>query len=115
MVAAFLVISGLFFFRHKDAGAVYSLAASCAFFITGLALPGFLRTVYIAWMRLAVILSWINTRIILGVLFYVVFTPAGLVMRLFRIDLLERKEKKETYWRKKEKIDFNPSNYERRF
>jgi hypothetical protein len=36
-------------------------------------------------------------------------------MRLFRIDLLETKKKKGTYWKKKEKVDFNLLNYERRF
>jgi len=48
-------------------------------------------------------------------MFYLVFTPVGLAMRLFRIDLLERNKNKESYWKKKEKVDFNPLNYERRF
>ena len=48
-------------------------------------------------------------------MFYLIFTPIGLVMKLFRIDLLERKKREGTYWKKKEKVDFNPLNYERRF
>jgi len=48
-------------------------------------------------------------------MFYLIFTPLGLFMRLFNIDLLEIRKEKDTYWKKKEKMDFNPVNYERRF
>lgn len=115
MGIAFLVISGLFLFRQKHTVAVYGLAVSCAFFITGSLLPALLKPVYIIWMRFAFILGWINTRIILIVIFYLVFTPVGLLMRLLRIDPLKRRGKCATYWEEKEKIDFNISNYERRF
>lgn len=115
MGIAFFVISGLFLFRQKYAGAVYSLIISCVFFITGSALPALLKPVYIIWMRLAFILGWVNTRIILIIMFYLIFTPIGLFMRLFRIDPLERKKKKSTYWKNKEQAGFNPLNYERRF
>ena len=81
----------------------------------GLVLPGFLEPVYIVWMRFASILGWINTRIILVIIFYLVFTPLGLLIRLFRIDLLERGNKLDSYWKKKEKTGFNPLDYERRF
>jgi hypothetical protein len=115
MGTAFLVITGLFFFRHKYTAAAYSFVISDLFFIIGLVVPVFLKLAYIVWMRLALILAWVNTRFILTILFYLVFTPIGLVMRLFRIDLLERKKNKGTYWKKKQKVDFNPLNYERRF
>ena len=115
MGIVFLVISGLFFFRHKYISVAYSFVVSCLFFIMGLVAPTFLKRIYIVWMNFASILAWINTRIILIILFYLIFTPIGLVMRLFRVDLLERKKNKGTYWKKKQKVDFNPSNYERRF
>jgi hypothetical protein len=115
MGIALMVTSGLFFFREKHTGTLFSLLASGIFFITGLVSPVLLKPVYIIWMRFAFILGWINTRIILVILFYLVFTPFGLFMRLFRIDLLERKKKEGSYWKPKEKIDFNPINYERRF
>lgn len=115
MASVFLVISILFFFRHKYNAAVNSLAVSCVFIFMGLISPVLLRPVYIAWMRFAFILGWINTRVILVVLFYLVFTPIGLLMRLFRVDLLERKNKADSYWKKKEKTDSGPLGYERRF
>ncbi len=114
MFAAFLVISGLLFFRHKS-GALPLLVISFMFLIGGMFLPFFLKPVYIGWMRLAFALGWVNTRIILIVLFYLIFTPIGLVMRLLRIDLLERSKSKGSYWKQKEKLVFNPLDYERRF
>ena len=80
-----------------------------------LILSNLLKQIYKAWMCFARILSWINTRIILVILFYLIFAPIGLVMRLLKIDLLERHKDKESYWKNKERIDFNPLNYERRF
>jgi hypothetical protein len=56
----------------------------------GLVLPVALRPVYKIWMRFAEALGWVNTRIILGVVFYLMFVPIGLVMRLFN-DPMRRK------------------------
>lgn len=115
MGVALLIFAGLFFFRHKYAPALNCLIVSGVFFAGRFAFPLWLKPVYILWMRLAFILGWVNTRIILVILFYLVFTPVGLIMRLFKADLLELREKRETYWKKKEKTEFNASSYERRF
>ena len=115
MGAVFLVISGVFLFQQKYIGVMYSLLVSCVFSIMGLVLPVLLKPVYIVWMRFAFILGWINTRIILVILFYLIFTPAGLLMRLFKIDLLERNNRADSYWKKKEKTGCDPLDYERRF
>ena len=115
MAIAFFAISSLFFLRQKHAAAVENLIASCVFLISGLVYPVLLKPAYIIWMRFAFLLGWINTRIILIILFYLVFTPAGLLMRLFRVDLLERKNKTDSYWKKKEKTGGGPLDYERRF
>ena len=55
-----------------------------------LAWPGSLTQIYRLWMTVGEILGWINTRIILGVLFYLVFTPLGLYMRLRGKDPMRR-------------------------
>jgi hypothetical protein len=53
--------------------------------------PASLRLVYDLWMKLAVVLSWINTRIILGLAFFIIFVPLGLMMRVFANDPMRRK------------------------
>ncbi len=41
-------------------------------------------------MKIGHMLGWVNTRVILGIFFYVLLTPMGLVMRLFRADPMRR-------------------------
>ncbi|CAK8723315.1 SxtJ [Candidatus Electronema halotolerans] len=43
-----------------------------------------------AWMFLGHILGWINTRIILGIVFLLIFTPTALVFRLLGKDPMRR-------------------------
>lgn len=57
----------------------------------GVVMPAALGPVYRVWMKFGHIMGAINTRLILGLLFYVVFTPIGLVMRLFRWDPMRRR------------------------
>ncbi|MCX5703093.1 MAG: SxtJ family membrane protein [Candidatus Omnitrophica bacterium] len=116
MATAFLVITAFILFRHKRI--VLSTASiSVIFFVLAFILPSLLKPIYIFWMRLAFVLSWINTRLILCVMFYLIFAPVGLVMRLFGVDLLDRKieKNKESYWKDKEGKEFNPLDYERQF
>jgi hypothetical protein len=56
----------------------------------GLAWPRSLTYVYRLWMRVGEVLGWINTRLILGAIFYLLFTPLGLYMRLRGKDPMRR-------------------------
>jgi len=58
--------------------------------LSALIVPGYLRPVYIVWMRFAEMIGWINTRIILTVIFFLIFLPFGLIMRVFN-DPMSRK------------------------
>jgi multisubunit Na+/H+ antiporter MnhG subunit len=103
MGTAFLVISLLVFWKRGSFPFPLSYI-SLAFFVLAFAIPRSLKLLYILWMKLAFVLSWVNTRIILVLMFYLLFTPISLVMRLLGKDLLERKieKDKESYWHKKE-------------
>ncbi len=57
----------------------------------GLIAPESLRPVYSGWMKLGMLLSKITTTIILGVVFFVVMLPIGLLVRVFRSDPMARK------------------------
>jgi hypothetical protein len=57
----------------------------------GLIAPNSLRPVYKIWMRFGLMLSKITTPIIMGLVFYVVITPFGLMRRLFGDDPMARK------------------------
>jgi predicted membrane protein len=56
----------------------------------GLVAPTSLRPVHYWWMRFALLLSKITTPIILGVVFYLLVTPIGLIMRMLGKDPMKR-------------------------
>jgi hypothetical protein len=57
----------------------------------GLIAPISLRPVYRTWMKFGLLLSKITTPIVLGIVFYLVVMPMGLVMRLFGHDPMARR------------------------
>ena len=61
------------------------------FFAWGLIAPSSVRLFYRLWMRFGFVMNVIVTRIILGVVFYVVILPFGLAFRLRGRDSLHRK------------------------
>jgi len=59
-----------------------------------------LHPLYRAWMALAHVLAYINTRILLGVIYFVILAPIRGVMSLLRRDPLQRRidRRRESYW-----------------
>ena len=86
-----------------------ALLTATGMLLVGLAVPRMLKMPYKAWMTLAMVLGHIMTRVVLGVVFFLVVTPLGLIMRLFGRDPMNRKLDPEasTYWLRREKED-NP-------
>ena len=117
MFSAICVAVGAYSWYH--AGHAWPwLAGGAAFFLaTGLFIHPVLRPVFIVWMKFAHVLGWINTRILLGVFFYIILTPAGLVMRLFGKDPMERKLDRavQSYWIIRKPEPFDPKRYEQVF
>lgn len=62
--------------------------------VPALVMPSVLKPVYTTWMKIGHGIGWVNTRIILGVLFYILVLPMGLFMRLFGKDPMARKRDK---------------------
>ena len=78
--------------------------------IIGLTSPRLLYYPYKFWMKLGLTLGWVNSRIILGLVFIIVLLPISVVMRLIGYDPLQTKFKKlKTYRenRKNHKKDLN--------
>jgi len=60
------------------------------FAVPALVYPPLLRPFNALWLKIGHVLGWINTRIILGVVYFVVFLPAGLLLRALRKDPMRR-------------------------
>jgi hypothetical protein len=62
-----------------------------ALIVCGAIFPAALRYPFAIWSAAGKLLGWLNTRLILALLFYLVVTPMGLVMRLMGRDPMARK------------------------
>ena len=58
--------------------------------VLGAVLPQVLAPVHKGWMWVGHVLGWINTRILLGVVFYGLVTPIGIVFRLLGKDTMRQ-------------------------
>lgn len=117
LFAVVFALIGLYML-YRGSGHWYVLPfVGVLFLVAGFVGYPLLRPVYLGWMKFAFVLGWLNTRILLGLFFYLVMTPIGAGMRLFGKDLLDEKiEKSRTsYWQKREKTEFDPARCERLF
>lgn len=74
---------------RTTAGAILGVVA-VLLLVPALTRPSLLRIPSAAWWRLAGWLGWINSRILLVLIFALVLWPVGLILRLLRVDLLMR-------------------------
>ena len=69
---------------------MWPLIAAAILAAMAIILPASLGPVYNVWMRFAEALGWVNTRIILSVIFFLLLFPLGMIMRIFN-DPMRRK------------------------
>ena len=76
-----------------------------------------LEPLYRAWMKGAHFIGTAFTGILLCVIFYLVFAPVGIVLRILRKDLLDQKMEagKMTYWQKIEIKKFDQKSYQQQY
>ena len=111
-----LVISGFLFWKEKESFQIF-LAIGIILFLIAISIPAVLKPVYWIWMIFAIILGWVMTRVILSLLFYVVFTSIGLALRFFGKQFLELRwdKSKDSYWNFKTNEHLQKEKYEKQF
>lgn len=67
---------------------LWALGPGAALMIVGTLLPAVLAPIFKGWMWIGHVLGWINTRILLGLVFYGMVTPIGIVFRLMGKDAM---------------------------
>lgn len=84
---------------YKNAGYQYTLGVAMFFLLSGLLVPTILRPIEFVWMKLALVLGAIMTRVILTLTFVLAVTPLGILMRLTGKDPLSLKDRdRSSYW-----------------
>jgi len=114
-----LILAGIFGFLipyiKRNEVNVWLLGIGLTLFVAGLVFPAILKYPYILWMRIGELLGWINTRIILGIIFYVLITPIGLLKKIFGTDSMRRKLSKELVTYRVPSEVRNPKDMEKPF
>jgi hypothetical protein len=98
--AAFLCVIGLVPLIHHGHIRLWALVAAAVFLVVALVVPRILQPLNHLWFLLGRLLHRIVNPLVMGVLFYVVITPAALLIRLAGWDLLslKRDPKAQSYW-----------------
>jgi|SRR6185503_11891625 len=96
----FTLVAGLRVWRGDTGTATTVIAVTGVVIgLLGLVRPAAIRYVYTGWMIAAFPIGWTISRIIVTLLFFVVFTPFALVFRLMGRDALRRRRHTlTTYW-----------------
>ena len=91
MVGGIFLILGLWpSLWRGEAPRLWALIPGLLLVVLGISLPGSLKRAHRVWMLVGHVVGWVNTRIILGIVFYGLITPMGMVMRLFGWDSMRR-------------------------
>ena len=100
--AAFVVLAAIGAWRGHVVLPVVLAAVGLVLGVAGLAIPGRLGPVHRAWMRGAHAISKVTTPLFLGLMYLLVMTPAGLVMRALGRNPLRHGESGGGYWIRRE-------------
>lgn len=96
--AAFLALSGLLWWRGKHSAALVFLALGAVLVLAGLVAPARLGPIQRAWMGFARLLSLVTTPIFMGIVYFLVLTPTGWLMRLFGRNPIRRTPSEGSFW-----------------
>ncbi len=85
---------------------IWSIIVSIIFLILGLLNSKILTPFNKLWMRIGIFLGAIVSPIVMGIVYFGVITPIGIILKLFGKDVLNLKidKNKNTYWTLKKKI-----------
>ena len=87
---------------------IWTLWVSIPTLICAISMPRLLFYPYRYWMILGSILGWVNSRIILGIVFLLILQPISIIMKLFNYDPLKKHSNNKKSYRevvKNKKID----------
>jgi Na+/proline symporter len=112
--AAFALLGGLLWWRGHAVGALASIVVATVVAAAGLIIPARLEPVERAWMKLAHALSWVTTPLFMGVVYFLVITPIGIVRRSLGRSALHRSRAAPSYWVARD-ITARRSDLERQF
>lgn len=101
------LLTGLLLYKGSS-NWFYVFAVGSVFTVLSIFYPKALRRVEALWMLFGEKMSFIMTKVVLAITYFLLITPLAIIVRLFGVDLLKIKAKnreKKSYWIIKEKDD----------
>lgn len=116
LVGGVLAAIGGLMLWHQKTAYPYFLGTGAALIVLGVLAPSVLKPVQKAWMTFALLMGFVMTRLILGVIFFVVLTPIALIVKLTGKKFLDLsfKNEAETFWVEHRQIT-DKAEYENQF
>lgn len=98
---AFLLLAGIFLWRDRATLMWISTTLGGLLVLGGLTVPGRLGPLYDAWMRMALAISRVTTPVFMAVVYFVVLTPTGVLMRLFGRHPIRHSRRDDSFWQRR--------------
>ena len=90
---------------------IWSIIISLIFLILGLINSKFLSPLNKAWFKFGLILGSVIAPVVMGIVYFLVVTPTGLIMKALGKDILGlKRNKNNTYWLEKDNSNNNLKN-----
>ena len=107
----FFLIVGTYPIFFQGELRIWSLIVSIIFLLLGIINSRFLTPLNLLWFKFGMLLGRIVSPIVMGLVFFLVVTPTGLIMRILNKDLLRLKKKNiKTYWIERSSIKSDMKN-----
>jgi hypothetical protein len=111
----FLIASMYFLFKEINMAFFVLGTCSIVFFLVTLFKAEILRPLNKLWMGFGLVLGMIVSPIVMGAIFFIIFTPIGILMRFFgRDELLLQFKTKPSYWTKRNE-DIHSNSFRSQF
>ena len=93
----FLII-GLYPLKSEGLIRIWSVVLSLVFLIITIIRPNLFTFINKLWIQFGILLGKIISPIIMGLVFFFVVTPIGILVRIFKKDVMGLKRGANTYW-----------------
>ena len=101
----FLLIISIFPLLNNEDIRIWAITLSIVFLILGLTNSSILTPLNKLWFKFGILLGSFVSPIVMGLVFFLVVTPTGIIMRVFGKNLLNlKRNNKKSYWIKKKEL-----------
>ncbi len=117
LIVFFAIVAAVIYQKTSSVPASITIVVVASIIgLLGWCVPNFMRVVYVTWMLAVFPIGFVISHVILAVVFYLVLTPIGCIMRLCGRDPMQRQfdSSASSYWVARHQEN-RPSRYFRQF